>query len=142
MLPPFVLGNNVTTTELGPLFHWSPRSRLPSIKRLGLVPGKRNLGGPTFNWNEDGEEDRRMGEFRHRAVCFGTTPHMAWSYTHHAYRDVGGTFDLWEVYLQDGDEVYVLPQWGPLIREVRIYNRIKKSRLIWVGERTLPAAPD
>lgn len=34
--------------ELGPLYHWSPRERLSGIKRLGLVPGKRNFHGSTY----------------------------------------------------------------------------------------------
>lgn len=125
--------------ELGPLYHWSPRDRLNSIKRLGLITGRRGVTGPIYNvWGVDdnGEPCLIPGEWRADYVCFSPTPVTAWNYSHGAWR-TKGTFDLWSVVLEDTDEVHINPQWGSKIVEVRVHNRIKKARLVWVGERTV-----
>lgn len=126
---------------LGPLYHWSPRNRLASIKRLGLVPGHRNVRGPIWHGtptNPNGDnEDVGAGEYRAEHVCFSPDPATAWNYSQAVFK-VPGTYDLWQVYLQDTDEVHILPMWGGRIVEVRVANRIYKRRLIWVGERTIP----
>jgi len=127
--------------ELGPLYHWSPRDRLASIKRLGLVPGKRNFRGPTYhgspeNPNAD-NEDIGAGEYLQDSVSFSPDPATAWNYSHAVWRSQG-TFDLWQVYLVKEDEVHVVSMWGGRLVEVRVRNRIKKARLIWVGERSVP----
>lgn len=118
---------------LGPLFHWSPRDRRASIDRLGLVPGRRNVAGPIWH-SADG--DRSLGEYRADYVCFSLDPVTAWAYSHGVWKSTG-TFDLWQVWLEPTDEVHVLPMWGDRIVEVRVRNRVKKSRLRWVGERTV-----
>jgi len=51
--------------------------------------------------------------------------------------NVAGTFDLWQFSLVPEDHVEVLPMWGGRIVEVRVFNRVVKSRLVWVGERTV-----
>lgn len=112
--------------DLGPLYHWSPRSRRKQILKLGLMPGRRNITGPVVNG--DGSE------WRQPCVCASPDPATAWAYSHGAWRSTG-TFDLWQFWLEDADEVHVLPQWGSRIIEVRVHNRIRKARLIWVGER-------
>lgn len=127
------------SAELGPLYHWSPRDRLASIRRLGLVPGRRSPLGPIFNGpgvDDDGEPIIVPGEWRASYVCFGVTPVRAWDYSHGAWRSKG-TFDLWSVMLQPSDEVHVQPLWGSHLIEVRVHNRIPKSRLVFVGERTI-----
>lgn len=127
------------SAQLGPLYHWSPRDRRASILRLGLVPGRRNFHGPVFNGpgvDENGEDIVVPGEWRANYVCLGTTPVRAWKYSHGAWKSTG-TFDLWSATLEDSDEVHVNPFWGDRIIEVRVHNRIPKSRLIWVGERTV-----
>lgn len=118
--------------SLGPLYHWSPRSRLGGIKRLGLVPGKPNMHGSTYVNAVTGEED----EFLQPGVCFSTDPATAWRYSHAVWRSTG-EFDLWQVWLEPTDEVHVLPMWGGRITEVRVHNRIPKRRLIHIGERTV-----
>lgn len=118
------------STTLGPLYHWSPRGRLSSIKRLGLTPGKRNLSGPTYH----NPKDKSKGEFRSDYVCFSTDPATAWAYSHDVWGSTG-KFDLWMVFLEPKDEVHILPMWGGRIIEVRVKNRIPKRRLIWIGER-------
>ena len=129
------------STELGPLYHWSPRERLVSIKRLGLVPGRRNhvFGRQPHGRDENGKairDENGSTEYRQDSVSFATTPSTAWGYSHGAWKSTG-VFDLWEVYLVQKDEVHISPNWGGRIIEVRVKNRIHKSRLIWVGERTI-----
>jgi hypothetical protein len=113
---------------LGPLYHWSPRTRLNSIKRLGLVPKK----SPVLLTEGEGEDDG----FRQGGVCFSLDPATAWAYSHAVFK-VPGTYDLWQVWLESSDEVHILPMWGDRIIEVRVFNRIRKARLHWIGERTL-----
>lgn len=120
------------TGDLGALYHWSPRGRLSSIKSRGLVPGKRNITGPTYH-NPD---DPSFGEFRADYICSSPDLATAWEYSHAVWGSTG-TFDLWQFWLYNTDEVRVLPMWGSRIVEVRIHNRIPKSRLIWIGERTV-----
>jgi hypothetical protein len=125
--------------SLGPLYHWSPRERLGGIKRLGLIPGRRNITGPLFKGpgvDDDGEPITVPGEWRAPWVCFSPTPVRAWEYSHGRWRSVG-TFDLWSVVLEPSDDVHIQPLWGSNIMEVRVHNRIPKSRLVWVGERTV-----
>jgi len=116
-------------TDLGPLYHWSPRERLKGIKRLGLVPGKKKY--PYVN-NVTGEKEFYIQD----SVSFSLDPATAWNYSHGCWRSVG-TFDLWQVFLNPSDEVHIQPNWGGRINEVRVKNRIPKSRLIWIGERTV-----
>lgn len=120
------------SSHLGPMYHWSPRSRLKGIKRLGLVPGKRNVNGPTFH----DPDDPSRGEFTQPGVCLSPDPATAWAYSHGCWRS-NGIFDLWQLSLATSDEVHVLSQWGSRILEVRVHNRIPKGRLVWVGERTV-----
>jgi hypothetical protein len=105
------------------------------------MPGKRSINGPLWHGNPTNQnlspnEDIAAGEFLAQWVCFATTPVRAWEYSHGAWRSEG-TFDLWSVVLDEKDEVHVNPMWGDRIIEVRVHNRIPKSRLVWVGERTV-----
>jgi len=108
-------------SDLGPLYHWSPRWRLAGIRRTGLEPGKRNI---------------HSSEFRQPAVCASLDAATAWAYSHGAWKSKG-TFDLWQFRLADSDEVEVRSMFGPRIVEVRVHNRVRKGRLVWVGERTV-----
>ena len=107
-----------------PLYHWSPRSRLSSINRSGLLPGKPNV-----------DED---SEYRQPGVCTSPDAATAWAYSHDIWR-FPGTYDLWQFWLKDTDDVEILRHWGDRIIEVRVHNRIMKRRLHWVGERTIKA---
>lgn len=120
------------STTLGPLYHWSPRDRRKSIDRYGLKPGHRSPRARKPDPDDD-ELVRGWYNFRADYVCFSTTPATAWAY---CLPIRGVTYDLWEIYLQPTDEVHILPMWGDLIIEVRVMNRIPKSRLVFVGERT------
>jgi hypothetical protein len=116
--------------EMGPLYHWSPRSRLGGIKRLGLVPGKRNVDGPTYN----DPDNPGAGEFRQPGVCFSPDPMTAWRYSHGTWKSEG-VFDLWQVWAEPDDVVENRAVVDGRVVEVRIHNRVRKARLNWVGER-------
>lgn len=108
------------------LYHWSPRERLPSIKRSGLMPGKQPFGCTSIGSVHDGEP----------VLCFSTDPAAAWAYSIGAFR-LTGMFDLWQAFLNDSDAVHYRSDYGPRIIEVRVANRIPKSRLVWIGERSV-----
>lgn len=111
--------------QLPALYHWSPRDRRTSIRRLGLVPGKR----PTIGTVRTVTDGRFM-------VCLAPDPAMAWSLSGGTRWVSASTWDLWQVHLADSDEVHVLPYFGPRIVEVRVANRIPKRRLVWLAERS------
>lgn len=122
------------STELGPMYHWSPRTRLDSIKRLGLMPGRRNYHDYYAEYTNTVTGKKEV--FRSEYVAFSPSPATAWDYSHGAWKS-DGTFDLWQVSLIPDDEVHINPLWGSEIIEVRVHNRIKKSRLTWIGERVV-----
>ncbi len=118
--------------HLPALYHWSPTDRRKQIIRRGLVPGSR----PTVSTVSTVGGADESGSGRHM-VCLGPDPATAWSYS-------GGlpwlkgtlSWDLWQVHITDGDEVHVMPFWGRGLMEIRVANRIPKSRLIYLGTRT------
>jgi len=115
---------------LPPLFHWSPRERLGAIRRQGLVPGRP----PTIG-SIPAVHDEQL------VVCFGTGPAAAWRLSGNMRWARHITcWDLWQTEAGPMDAVFVLPEWGNRIKEVRIGNRVPKSRLTWIGERSTRAA--
>lgn len=112
--------------QVGPLFHWSPRERRPGILRRGLLPQQR----PTCTRNE------LDSGFRQQAVCLSSDPRTAWSLSGAIFAKAGQTWDLWSVRLAPDDALHTVPSWGDRINEFRVANRIPKSRLWWVAERT------
>ncbi len=115
------------STEVGPLYHWSPRRVRRQIDKYGLLPSRRPASAMA------GDDDG----FRQPMICFATTPATAWAYSNEVWK-LPGTWDLWEVYLLPTDEVHPMPHFGDRLVEVRVANRIYKRRLHWVGERTVP----
>lgn len=111
------------------LFHWSPWERRSSINRDGLLPGQRNIDGPTWH-----DPDRpELGEFLQPAVCFSPDPMTAWRYSHGTWKS-SGVFDLWQVTVIDSDTVKRRREDGRIV-EVRIHNPVPRTRLLWVAER-------
>lgn len=47
-------------------------------------------------------------------------------------------WDLWQVRLQDGDEVHYRSDFGPVLKEIRVYNAIPADRAWWVARRSQP----
>ena len=109
------------------LFHWSPTRHRKSITRLGLRPSTARASA--FRPSDD---DEAVG-----AVCLGTSPSHAWSLSGAIFGEVGDEWDCWQVALDDGDAVYPLPFYGNRLKEVRVANRIPKSRVWLVGSRTM-----
>jgi hypothetical protein len=71
------------------------------------------------------------------AVCLGTTPSTAWALSGALSANRGESWDLWEVEADLDDEVHYRPHFGRVLDEVRITNRIPKSRCWLVGTRTV-----
>lgn len=106
--------------RLGPMFHWSPADRYGSILRDGLQPFKE----PTVSSAVTGY------------VCLSPTAAAAWALSGAAdWATETDAWDLWQVELDERDEVRVRPGFGPVLREVRIHNPIPADRLWWAGRR-------
>jgi len=121
------------------MYHWSPEVARAGITRRGLKPTTPT--GPRFSaavipgtangrWIEPDEHSVRM-------VCLGTSPSHAWSLSGAIMAATGETWDLWQVALDDGDEVHPLPFFGHRLDEVRVANRIPKKRVWLAGSRTV-----
>ncbi|MCU1488289.1 MAG: hypothetical protein JWN67_5035 [Actinomycetia bacterium] len=125
---------------LPPLFHWSRSSSRASIIRRGLRPTTM-----TAVWVRP---DRPVPVPRHAvvdveaesllAVCLGTSPSTAWNLSGRISAEKGEAWDLWEVQLGPDDEVHFRPVYGDDLDEVRVVNRIPKSRCWLVAQRTVP----
>lgn len=107
------------------LYHWSPKERRTAINRGGLKPScptadtRSNDAGPPV-----------------LMVCLGASPSQAWSLSGDVFGTEGEDWDLWQVAISDEDEVHPLPNWGYRLNEIRVANRIPKSRIWRVGTRT------
>lgn len=129
------------TIFLPPGYHWAPTAVRPSIMRRGLKPTTatavwhRPVGyGHRGHITVDSEPDALL------AVCLGTTPSTAWSLSGAINADRGESYDLWEVWLADDDEIHVRPQMGYGIDEVRVIGHIPKARCWYVGTREVRAS--
>lgn len=111
--------------RIPPLYHWSPADRRKQITRYGLRPGCR----PTIGTVSTVTDGRHM-------LCLSSSPSAAWGLSGAVgCRAVSG-WDLWQVHLTDSDEVHILPTWGAWVTEIRVANRIPKSRLWYVAHRS------
>lgn len=81
-----------------------------------------------------GEEDASF-----YAVCLGTTPSHAWSLSGAISAAPRSQWDLWQVNLDDDDEVYPSSFFGYRLGEIRVANRIPKRRVWFVATRRVPA---
>lgn len=110
---------------LPPLYHWSPADRRKQIDRYGLRPGC----SPTIGTITTVTDSRHM-------LCFSSSPSAAWGLSGGMRwaRDVTA-WDLWQINLIETDEVHVMPTFGRIVSEVRVANRIPKSRLWFVARR-------
>lgn len=106
------------------LYHWAPRSRRASIKRLGLVPGSISI-------------DKA---WRPPYVCFSDDPLLAWSLSGHFHPEVE-EWDLWAVWHADVKGWEAIPEnyrhrEGSYIKEFRVYHRVFKRHVHYVASRS------
>lgn len=77
-----------------------------------------------------------LDEYRWAYICLSPTPSSAWSLTPGADRDCEiEEWDLWQVRLEEHDDVRIRPYGGNVIREVRVHNSLPADRLWWVAQR-------
>lgn len=123
---------------LPPFYHWSPRSRRDRIIRSGLRPSTPTLV-ERFADEAVGDPPLRpsLGYETARSVCLGLSPSHAWSLSGALMASRGSRWDLWQVVLEDTDEVIAMPFQGHRLEEVRVLNRIPKSQVWHVGTRVV-----
>lgn len=120
------------------MYHWAPESRRRNINKRGLLPRTPSAllaydSGLARGASAIG--DVEWATFR--TVCLGTSPSHAWSLSGAVFAEPGEAWDLWQVVLGEDDEVHPRPFHGCRLDEVRVANRIPKSRLWLVGSRTV-----
>lgn len=117
--------------NLPPLYHWTPLERREAIRLEGLRPYQPpavNQLDPEFS-----------SDWAHGfgCICLGTTPARGWSLSGDMQHvSEVEEWDLWEVVLAENDEVRVRAEFGPEIKEVRVFNPVPADRLWWVGTRS------
>jgi hypothetical protein len=127
------------SAPLHAVYHWSPTSRRKSIVRSGLLPRTPTLveifgepQGPRLLEPSDGFDTAK-------GICLGTSPSHAWSQCGAIWGEKGEVWDLWQVLLKNSDQTQFMsnPHDGSRLGEIRVINRIPKSRLWHVGSRTV-----
>lgn len=109
------------------LYHWSPIKNRKQIKKLGL-----RIGGPSLQMN-----------WRPPVLCFSDDPILAWSLSGAMWPEIE-TWDLWSVCMRsqtsfDNYEIITdtyADTGCHFIKEYRIYDRVFKRDLEYVGTRT------
>lgn len=106
--------------NLSPLYHWSPSERYAAIKRDGLRPGSPStVAGVDLTY-----------------LCLAPDPRLAWSISGAMdFVSEIEDWDLWQVRTAEGDELYVRPDFGPMVYEIKCRTPIPPDRLWWIGRR-------
>lgn len=95
------------------LYHWSPYKNRESIKHYGLCPGKLS----------------KCGKWRPPYVCFAKSPSLAWTLA-----KVNCNLRWWDLWMVWSD---CLDGYEIINKEYRIYHRIYKRNVWFVGTRSL-----
>lgn len=106
-----------------PLFHWSPSERRKGIIRRGMDIGRWSV----------------KRDWKPPLTCWASNPHLAWRLSGDVHRDI----DSWDLWMTWSDDVsgyeqiidYVKDSSDSYVKEYRIYERIPKSKLWFVGTR-------
>lgn len=102
------------------LYHWSPTERYSSIKHDGLVPGKLST-------------DRL---WRPPVICLSSDPWAAWWLSGKTSRgQATHEWDLWLVYTHEIMGWEIIPYDDGEPREYRVYERIYKRNIHFLGRR-------
>ena len=103
------------------LFHWSPTTRRRGITRHGLVPGRLSI-------------DRA---WRPPYIAYAHSPSLAWALSGgHGRGKHIDVWDLWMTWTTHTGGYELLGGPGEPMHEYRVYHRIPKSQLWFVGTRT------
>lgn len=100
------------------MYHWAPISRRKQIIRYGLRPGSRSS----------------CGEWKPPYVCLADSPLLAWQLIGR-YRPQIEQWDLWWTHSDAAVPYEEIPSDNGDVREYRIYHRIYKRDLWYVGTR-------
>ena len=97
-------------------YHWALKERRKRIERVGLVPG---------NWSRD-----RL--WKPPYVCLAPFPELAWNLSG-ALDKSPKVWDLWQVWVgeQSGYEELLFDNGN--LKEIRVYERIYKRNIWYVG---------
>jgi len=116
--------------NLPALYHWSPKSRRETIRLNGLCPYQAPAVSTESAYNEDWAHG--FG-----CICFAVDPAQAWRLSGDLdHVSEIEDWDLWQLpMILDTDEVRIRAEFGPAIKEVRLFNPVAADRLWWVGER-------
>lgn len=103
------------------LFHWAPTTRRKGIARYGLMPGK---------WSID-------RTWKPPYVAFAHSPSWAWALSGGHGR--GRTIDSWDLWMTWDTKLTgyeLLGGEGEPMHEYRVYERVRKPAIWFVGTRT------
>lgn len=109
------------------LYHWSPAKNRKNITLRGLVPGCKTL----------------QGDWKPPYVCFSDDPWLAWVLSGNMWPDIK-EWDLWMLHFptQTSVDHYEIitdtyrDSGRHYVKEYRIYSRVFKRDLIYLGSRT------
>lgn len=106
------------------LYHWAPAARRKSIKRNGLVPGKRSVNN----------------EWKPPYICFADDVCLAWSLSGYIHPEIK-EWDLYQVYPEDMRHWEIIfdtyySSGHHYIKEYRVYHRIFGRNVHYVASRS------
>ena len=109
------------------LYHWSPRQNRANILKQGLSPGRSSL----------------QGDWKPPYVCFSDEPDLAWRLSGAMWGEIK-EWDLWmcNVTFQTSFAHYeiitdtYINTGRHYVKEYRIYTRVYKRDLVYVGSRS------
>lgn len=106
-------------------YHWSPTDRRKSIIRKGLEPGR---------WSTD-----RL--WKPPYVCLAPSPNVGWSLSGAMLRGSEiASWDLWEVLIDPEHMGGIINYYtSGAVKEMRVYERIYKRYMWYVGTRVRTA---
>lgn len=107
--------------RLDALYHFSPANRRDAIRRDGLIPGSTPVTATEAQPH----------------LCFATDPAVAWVLSGGIdWNDHIADWDLWMIRVADTDQLTIVGDTGPYLRDIWIPHPIPARRLWLAGTRT------
>ena len=124
------------------VYHWSRAYNRKSIEKVGLRPTCPTAvwerpAGPVKNARHLTDVELDDEDFGLLGVCLSPNPRDAWLLSIRILSEPGEEWDLWQVFPDVTDEIHYRPSLGNTPDEIRIVNRIPKSRVWYVASRTV-----